>query len=1165
MTTALQDSLVWKLAGLLRQSGDVVLSGCSTLSLLTVTLQQLNRVFELHLGPWSPGQTGFVALPSHPADSPIILQLQFLFDVLQKTLSLKLVHVPGPGPPGPIKIFPFKSLRHLELQGVPLHCLRGLRGIYSQLETLICSRSIQALEELLSACGGDLCSALPWLALLSANFSYNSLAALDNSLHLLSAVRVLNLSHNQVQACEDFLMDLSELCHLDISYNYLHLVPRLGASGAALRTLILRGNELRSLLGVEQLRNLRHLDVAYNLLEGHQDLSPLWLLAELRKLYLEGNPLSFHPAHRVATAQSLSPRARDAVPGFLLDGEILSLTDFQASTSSGLCSEAPPVPWPIGSTPETSGGADLSDSPSSGGVMARPLLRKVKSRVRVRRASISEPSDTDPEPRTRDPSPSGWFEQQHRELELMNSFRERFGCDWLQYKSHLETSENPPVATPETSDLSPLPLDAPDQELPPGPPSPKKKASDSGESPQETAAEVREGPEPQEDLEEEDEKEEEQGQNEVEGELCRPMLVCPLEGSKGVRGRERFLRVTSTHLFEVELQAARTLERLELQSLEAAEVESESQGLREPADGDSDPPVLVLRFSYICPNRQIRRYVVLEPDAHAAVQELLAVLTPVPTIALCPVGDSEGPPGARLQCLRCGHEFKPEESSVGLDGEDGWRPLLQKTDSPAVCPSCGSDHVVLLTVTPAGERRQEGQSPARSLSSSPVCDSSGHSNPHSRADSVPSQTPVSQDLGSWNLSPPPDRCGLRAVDHRLRLFLDVEVFADAQEEFQCCLKVPLVLAGHAGEMLCLVVVSDRRLYVLKVTEEIRGPPAGWLQPTLAVPLQDLSSIELGLAGQSLRLEWAAGGASCVLLPRDANQCQTFLGELTDAVQSLPPSWRSCVRTTEEVVTPAHRLWPLLGMDSSLESLRFFYLRVFLIEGPSTCPVSLLLTLSTLYLLDEDPVGSPAEPPPPAASGGGSEKAPPVGPGPGVGVREQQPVSSLSSVLLYRTAPRHLRLVFYDEVSRQESFWTLRVVCPEQLTALLAWIREPWEELFSIGLRTVTHEALDSDRRHQRECWGSRVGDSVCVLGAWTHGSSQGNFPARRCAGSLLVAAAYSCVAVGTRLGEALVPLPSLQNSLLPWSGACSVFEMVGWYCWLRKAVKGSAISRSTAV
>ncbi|XP_006867932.1 PREDICTED: serine/threonine-protein kinase 11-interacting protein [Chrysochloris asiatica] len=1060
MTTAPRDSLVWKLAGLLRQSGDVVLSGCSTLSLLTVTLQQLNRMFELHLGPWSPGQIGFVALPSHPADSPVILQLQFLFDVLQKALSLKLVHIPGPSPPGPIKIFPFKSLRQLELHSVPLHCLRGLRGIYSQLETLICSRSIRALAELLSACGGDLCSALPWLALLSANFSYNSLSALDSSLHLLSAVRVLNLSHNQVQDCETFLMDLWELHHLDISYNFLRLLPRMGPSGVALGTLILRGNELRSLLGVEQLKNLRHLDVAYNLLEGHRELSPLWLLTELRKLYLEGNPLWFHPAHRAATAQYLSPCARDAAPGFLLDGEVLSLTDFQTSTSSGLGPESPPMPAPVRSTTETSGGPDWSDSPSSGGVVARPPLRKVKSRVRVRRASISEPSDTDPEPRTPDPTPAGWFVRQHRELELMNSFRERFGCDWLQYRSHLETSENPPLATSQTSNVSTLPPGTLGPEPPPGPSPPEKEAHSPGRSPQETSEEVRVGPEPQE--EEEMGDLEEQGQNEVEAELCRPMLVCPLEGPEGVRGRERFLRVTSTHLLEVELQAARTLERLERQSLEAAEMELEPQTQREPAPGVSDldpgpPPILRLRFSYICPDPQLRRYVVLEPDAHVAVQELLAVLTPATPTAWYQCGEATDPLRDRCQCLRCGHEFQLEEPRLGVDSENGWRPLFQKTDHPAVCPNCGSDHVVLLALPPSEEQRHGEESPTCSPSSSSVCDSSGHSDPNTRIDSVPLQAPVSQDHHSWNLSPPPDRCGLRMVDHRLRLFLDVEVFTDAQEEFQCCLKVPLVITGHTGEMLCLVVVSDHRLYVLKVTGEICGPPAGWLQPTLAIPLQDLSRIELGLAGQSLRLEWVAGESSCILLPRDAKCCRAFLGELTDVLQSLPPTWRSCVSATDEVVTPQHWLWPLLDKDSSLEAPRFFYLRVFLVEGLSVSPVSLLLTLSTLYLLDEDSAGSQAEPPTPAASGEAFEPAAPFH------VREQQPLSSLSSVLLYRSAPKDLQLVFYDEVSRLESFWALRVVCPEQLAALLAWIREPWEELFSIALRTVTHDALEPDR------------------------------------------------------------------------------------------------------
>ncbi|XP_004674306.1 PREDICTED: serine/threonine-protein kinase 11-interacting protein [Condylura cristata] len=1067
MTTAAWDSLVWKLAGLLRESGDVVLSGCSTLSLLTATLQQLNRVFELHLGPWSPGQAGFVALPSHPADSPVILQLQFLFDVLQKTLSLKLVHVPGPGLPAPIKIFPFKSLRKLELRGVPLHCLRGLRGIYSQLETLICSRSIQALSELLSACGGDLCSALPWLALLTADFSYNTLTALDSSLGLLSALRFLNLSHNQVQDCEDFLMDLSELYHLDASYNHLRFVPRMGPSGAALGTLILRGNELQNLHGLEQLRKLQHLDVAYNLLEGHRELSPLRLLTELQKLYLEGNPLWFHPTHRAATAQYLSPRARDAAPGFLLDGKVLSVTDLQASTSSELDSAAPSLPRPVGPATETSGGPDLSDSLSSGGVVPQPPLRKVKSRVRVRRASISEPSDTDPEPRTMDPSPAGCFMQQHRELELMNSFRERFGRDWLQYRNHLQTLDTPVLAASTPPTLGTRPPDTLSPEPVPDPAPPEK-------SPQDRAEEIGVRLEPQEEEELEEQQKEEEGaeeeeeeQNEVEAELCRPMLVCPLEGPKDTRCKECFLRVTARHLLEVELQAARILQRLELQSLEAAEMELEAQTQAEPVPAGSDPPpqvpILVLRFSYICPDRHLRRYVVLEPDAQAAVQELLAVLTPAAIAAQHQLAGAEDPLGGRLQCLRCGHEFQPEEPGEGANREGGWRPLFQKTDSAAVCPNCGSDHVVLLALSGApteGDQRQQEHALAPSQPPISGHDPPGHGDPSSGNASAPSQAPASHDYQSWNLSPSPAHCDFRSVDHRLRLFLDVEVFTDAQEEFQCCIKVPLVLAGHPGECPCLVVVSDYRLYVLQVTAEICGPPETWLQPSLAVPLQELSGIELGLAGQSLRLEWAAGAGSCVLLPRDAKRCRAFLKELTDVLQSLPPARRSSVSATEEAVTPKHRLWPLLERDSSSEPPPFFYLRVFLVEGPALCPVSLLLTLSTLHLLEEDPAVPEAEPPPPSACGEASEAS---GLGPAVRVREQQPLSSLSSVLLYRSAPEDLRLIFYDEVSRLESVWALRVVCPEQLTALLAWIREPWEELFSIGLRTLTQETLDLDR------------------------------------------------------------------------------------------------------
>lgn len=73
-----------------RPSGDLVLDGSSTLTLTVASLQQLTRLFEQYLLSRSQ-QHGFLALPSHPAETASLLQLQFLFDILQKTLSLKVI------------------------------------------------------------------------------------------------------------------------------------------------------------------------------------------------------------------------------------------------------------------------------------------------------------------------------------------------------------------------------------------------------------------------------------------------------------------------------------------------------------------------------------------------------------------------------------------------------------------------------------------------------------------------------------------------------------------------------------------------------------------------------------------------------------------------------------------------------------------------------------------------------------------------------------------------------------------------------------------------------------------------------------------------------------------------------------------------------------------
>lgn len=62
---------------------------------------------------------------------------------------------------------------------------------------------------------------------------------------------------------------------------------------------------LTTTLGLEQLRSLRHLDVAYNLLEGHRELTPLWLLAELRKVRPERFQDLLGPGSQLGTSPCL--------------------------------------------------------------------------------------------------------------------------------------------------------------------------------------------------------------------------------------------------------------------------------------------------------------------------------------------------------------------------------------------------------------------------------------------------------------------------------------------------------------------------------------------------------------------------------------------------------------------------------------------------------------------------------------------------------------------------------------------------------------------------------------------------------------------------------------------------------------------------------------------
>ncbi|XP_028810049.1 serine/threonine-protein kinase 11-interacting protein isoform X2 [Denticeps clupeoides] len=1091
-TTADQCTLVTSLATLLRNSGDSVLDGSSTLTLEACHLQPLTRLFEQHLLSRTH-QHGFLALPSHPADTPTLLQLQFLFDMLQKTLSLKLINPPGARLQSVVKIYPFKSLKHLELKRIPPHCLEGLRGVYSQLEMFTCSRSLSSLEELLSLCGGDLSSALPWLELQTLNFSYNTIQCLDDSL------------------------PLSELEHLNLAYNHLQRAPLLGLHARArLRMLILRNNELENINGIEVLGSLQHLDLAYNLLLEHLQLAPLSQLHQLNKLILEGNPLYFQKTHRLSSILHLSPRV--AFKQFQLDYCLLSSSELAALPRSGQLigkmdqALAPPpvVPAAEPGPLDASSGAELTDSLSVGEAGAHLRRNKSKGKVKVRRASISEPSDTDHEPRVG--SLLGEIILHHqKDIERMDTFRDQLGEDWLRYQHHLEPMFTPSISTPTPAEMTSKPLTKGHCTSPQTAPllmsEPVDKFTEVDmESTLQWVGHAQK-PLTESTLDSNVQEAVTYAQNEEEEEiggvdLCLPLLVGVLadrdEGKSSTSSdMPVFLRVRHSLLLEVDMQKGHIKNRQELDSLQEV-VTTQAQW------GEEDSqilPTLELRFRYIIRERRRRRYVMLDEDPQQALQTLSEVLSHVAEENQQRLEEEDRLQEIRFQCLRCGTEReRPRE--IGVQGEN-WNESSRQDamGSILICLECNSDHVVQVpgmtmpsTSTPVHETvlpeaysvmTCEGlsslaQEVGNSFLSVPTGLSCSGREEGSETQSVTFHT-AHKDTGTFKdldeigvcsytlpkpepQHPPPEGISpahfdllledFDAVDHRLKLFLDVEVF-EGNEDLHSFLKMSTVRFGDPEEFPSLLVVSDQCIYILEIiSESHKGQPSDCFRKRYSHRLCELSCLQVGLGSQTINMEFEDGGAAYTLLVRDSVRCKRFFSLFTELVRELAPQSESKLKSISTTrLTPQHHLWPLLCEDAQMTEdsekcqPQFLYLLAFLWQDCSLSPVTVLATLETLYLLYEDHQWSRSLSSPAACQ---EERA-------GKGrftVYQSQPISCISSVHLFSSSQCQVEIKLYDEVVQEERMWALQTESPELLQGLVDWIRGQWETMFGVKLTTI---------------------------------------------------------------------------------------------------------------
>lgn len=257
------------------------------------------------------------------AKSSVFPDLQLLHDFVQKTTLLKLMYFPSECYfDGAIDICKFRALRRLEVHKINICQVVGIQALRSQLQQVICVKSINSVEDIITRCGGDNSNGFVWNELQTADFSYNSLHRVDTALEFAQYLQHLNLRHNKLISVTAIKW-LPHLKTLDLSYNCLTHLPLFHVEACKrLQLLNISNNYVEVLMDMTKLDALTNMDLSDNCLLEHSQLLPLSVLMTLTTLNLQGNPLACHPKHRLATAQYLHKNT--ATVKFVLDFEPLS-------------------------------------------------------------------------------------------------------------------------------------------------------------------------------------------------------------------------------------------------------------------------------------------------------------------------------------------------------------------------------------------------------------------------------------------------------------------------------------------------------------------------------------------------------------------------------------------------------------------------------------------------------------------------------------------------------------------------------------------------------------------------------------------------------------------------------------------------------------------------
>ncbi|XP_014291657.1 nischarin [Halyomorpha halys] len=215
----------------------------------------------------------------------------------------------------------FKCLDYLILSNLCITNLRKADEARRQIKCLTVNNcNIERLAEIL------LCDHLHldwkqirsiqvWNTLEKLDVQHNNIIDIDSGLEMIDSIRELNASSNQIKS----LINISKLKNLKIfSVSHNNLSSITDVNLPFLAKLNISNNKIKSLVGIEQLSSLETLHVSFNLIEEFEELDSLSKLVKLINVDLVGNPISQKTDYRIKVLIKFGTR----VSAVCLDNEV---------------------------------------------------------------------------------------------------------------------------------------------------------------------------------------------------------------------------------------------------------------------------------------------------------------------------------------------------------------------------------------------------------------------------------------------------------------------------------------------------------------------------------------------------------------------------------------------------------------------------------------------------------------------------------------------------------------------------------------------------------------------------------------------------------------------------------------------------------------------------